>query len=101
MQHGRLHHVRGEGRITLGYLYRQKQIVATAPLSINTVIGEVTGLLHSDAVIKNVAVELDLTEGLPSSRSFTTSVAGEFSCEGRKKAGVRDGLGKSRAGSGD
>ena len=64
MQHGRLHHVRGEVRVTLRYLYRQKQIVSTAPLSINTVIGEVRGLLHSDAVIKNVAVELDLTEGL-------------------------------------
>ncbi|MCH8959974.1 MAG: response regulator [Bacteroidetes bacterium] len=43
----------------------QKQTITTAPLDINAVVGEVTGLLHSDAVIKNVAVELDLAEDLP------------------------------------
>ena len=37
----------------------------TQPLNINVVIGEVIRLVHSDSVIKNVEVDLDLTEGLP------------------------------------
>ena len=43
----------------------QKQTVATEPLDINAVVSEVTDLLHSDAVIKKVSIELDLAEGLP------------------------------------
>ena len=43
----------------------KKHTVATEPLSINAVVGEITGLLHSDAVIKNVSIQLDLAEELP------------------------------------
>jgi len=37
----------------------------TQPLDINKVIGEVIGLVHSDSVIKNVAMDLDLAKDLP------------------------------------
>ena len=46
----------------------RKHEVDTQPLDINEVVGEVAGLLHSDAVIKNVSMELDLAEDLPTVR---------------------------------
>jgi len=46
----------------------KKQIVANEPLDINVIVDEVVGLLHSDAVIKNVSMEWDLAEDLPTVR---------------------------------
>ena len=43
----------------------QKQEIATTPLDLNAVVEEVAGLLHGEAELGNIAVDLHLTEGLP------------------------------------
>ncbi len=43
----------------------QKQSIETNPFSINTVVKEVVGLLHSESVIRNMSIRLDLENGIP------------------------------------
>jgi len=43
----------------------QKQAIVTAALDVNVVVEEVAGLLHAQAVLGSIAVELRLAEGLP------------------------------------
>ncbi len=42
-----------------------KQAIATAPLDLNTVVEEVAGLLHGQAELENITVDLHLAEALP------------------------------------
>ncbi len=43
----------------------KKQAIATAPLDLNAVVEGVAGLLHGEAELRNIAVDLHLAEGLP------------------------------------
>ncbi len=43
----------------------KKQAIATAPLDLNAVVEGVAGLLHGEAELGNIAVDLHLAEGLP------------------------------------
>ncbi len=42
----------------------KKQTIATAPLDLNAVVEGVAGLLHGEAMLGNIAVDLHLAEGL-------------------------------------
>ncbi len=43
----------------------QKHPITTTPLDLNAVVEEVAGLLHGEAMLGNIAVDLHLAEGLP------------------------------------
>lgn len=43
----------------------QKKVIVTAALDLNVVVEEVVGLLHAQAELGSIAVELHLAEGLP------------------------------------